>query len=103
MSPNDKTYTEVLIEVYDKMDVVEQRIVGKVDAIIRDNADFRADLAKGDAKFDAIDDKMDGKGGMNERIKDAEGDIKSNTKNIKIVGGIEAALLILGGWLGLRQ
>ena len=101
MSPNDKSYTEVLIEVYDKMDTVEQRIVGKVDAIIRDNADFRADLAKGDAKFDAIDDKMDGKGGMNDRLGTAEGDIKTNSKNIKIVGSIEAGITLALAYLGI--
>ena len=59
MPNNGKTYTEVLIEVYEKLDVVEQRMTGKLDAVIRDNSDFKAGLAKGEAKFDAIDDKIE--------------------------------------------
>ena len=56
---NGKTYTEVLIEVYEKIDNVEQRVTGKLDAVIRDNSEFKAGLAKGEARFDAIDDKID--------------------------------------------
>ena len=59
MPNNGKTYTEVLIEVYEKLDVVEQRMTGKLDAVIRDNSDFKAGLAKGEAKFEAIDDKIE--------------------------------------------
>jgi hypothetical protein len=59
MSANGKTYTEVLLDVYDKIDTVEQRITGKLDATIRDNADFRARLAAGDEKFDAMDKRID--------------------------------------------
>ena len=58
MPNNGKSYTQVLLDVYEKIDNVEQRVVGKVDAIIRDNADFKAALAKGDAKFKATDDKI---------------------------------------------
>jgi len=58
MSGNGKTYTEVLLDVYEKIDVVEQRITGKLDATIRDNADFKARLAAGDEKFAATDDKI---------------------------------------------
>ena len=50
---NGKTYTEVLLEVYQKIDIVEQRVTGKLDAVIRDNSDFKASLAAGEAKFKA--------------------------------------------------
>ena len=82
MSANDKTYTEVLLEVYEKMDTVEQRIVGKVDAIIRDNADFKAELAAGDAKFKAHD----------KRIDDNSDDIKTNVVNITKARNLNATL-----------
>lgn len=97
MSPNDKSYTEVLIEVYDKMDTVEQRIVGKVDAIIRDNADFKAGLAKGEAKFAAMDKSCVI---INKRI-------DTNTTDIKKVGSLNAVVAVIGstiaGILGTRQ
>ena len=96
MSPNDKTYTEVVLEFTRILSASEHRQTVH-------NGEVMTQLARGDEKFKAIYDKMDGEGGMNERIGDAEDDIKTNTKNIKIVGGIEAALFILGGWLGLRQ
>ena len=93
---NDKSYTEVVLEF-------TQMLVASESRQTEHNGEVMTQLARGDEKFKAIYDKMDGEGGMNERIKDAEGDIKTNTKNIRIVGGIEAALLMLGGWLGFRQ
>ena len=93
---NGKTYTEVVLEFTRMLSASESRQTTH-------NGEVMTQLARGDEKFKAIYDKMDGEGGMNERIKDAEGDIKTNTKNIRIVGGIEAALLMLGGWLGFRQ
>jgi len=85
MSPNDKSYTEVLLEVYDKMDTVEQRIVGKVDAIIRDNADFKAGLAKGEAKFAAMDKSCLI---INKRI-------DTNTDDIKKVRNLNAGIALI--------
>ena len=89
MSANDKTYTEVLIEVYEKIDNVERRIVGKIDDVVSDNADFRVELAKGGAKFKAIDDKLDGEGGVNERI-------KTNSTDIKNVRNLNTFIALLG-------
>jgi hypothetical protein len=96
MSPNDKTYTEVVLEFTQMLTASESRQTTH-------NGEVITQLARGDEKFKAIYDKLDGEGGINERIGDAEDDIKTNTKNIRIVGGIEAALLMLGGWLGFRQ
>ena len=76
--PNGKTYTEVLLDVYEKLDNVEQRIIKRIDTIAADSADCREKLAKGDAKFKAIDDKIDGKGGINEQIE----------KNVKEIGKV---------------
>jgi len=65
---NGKTYTEVVLEFSDRLDAVEQRIITRLDSIVAINADCKERLARGDAKFAAIDDKIDGKGGVNERI-----------------------------------
>ena len=68
MPNNNKTYTEVVLEFTDRLDAVEQRIIARLDSIVAANADCKEKLARGDAKFAAIDDKIDGKGGVNERI-----------------------------------
>ena len=76
--PNGKTYTEVLLDVYDKLDNVEQRIIKRIEVIAADSADCREKLAKGDARFKAIDDRIDGKGGINEQIE----------KNVQEIGKV---------------
>ncbi len=85
MPNNGKTYTEVLLEVYEKMDNVEQRIVGKVDAIIRDNADFKAALAKGDARFTALD----------KVCVSITKSVDTNTEDIKKVRNLNAGIALL--------
>ena len=90
--PNGKTYTEVLLDVYDKLDNVEQRILGRIDVIANDNADCREKLARGDAKFAGIDNKLDGKGGINERVKENTGGIKTNADNIVKVRNLNATI-----------
>ena len=87
--PNGKTYTEVLLEVYAKMDVVEQRVVGKLDAVIRDNSDFKAELAKGDARFKAIDDRM------SQCQQTVSHDIEANTKTIEKVRNLNTGIALL--------
>jgi hypothetical protein len=97
MSPNGKSYTEVLLEVYDKMDVVEQRIVKRLDIVVSDNADFKAGLAKGEARFDAMDKSCVI---INKRI-------DTNATDIKKVGSLNAIVAVIGstiaGILGTRQ
>ena len=82
---NGKSYTEVVLEFSDRLDVVEQRVIGKLDAIVRDNADFKATQAKNEATLKAIDDKVDSN----------SDDIKTNTKDIKKVGGLNAFATIV--------
>jgi hypothetical protein len=82
---NGKSYTEVVLEFSDRLDVVEQRIIGKLDAVIRDNADFKATQAKNEAECKAVDDKVDGN----------SEDIKTNAKDIKKVGGLNAFATIV--------
>ncbi len=58
--PNGKTYTEVLIEVYDKMDGVEQRLIRRLDRI-QDNtaASVAIALDEADKKHGAMDKRID--------------------------------------------
>lgn len=67
---NSKTYTEVVLEFIGMLDVVEQRIITRqgddhtrvLDAlasIAEQNSDFKASLASGEAKFKAIDKRLD--------------------------------------------
>jgi len=70
MCIRDRTYTEVVLEFSDRLDAVEQRIIARLDTIAATNVECKERLAKGDAKFRAIDDKIDGKGGINERIEE---------------------------------
>ena len=104
---NGKTYTEVLIDVYEKIDNVEQRIVKRLDTIVKESADYKAALAKGEAKFKAIDDKLDGKSGVNERIGKNTDDIETNENNITKVRNINisitALLSALAGFVGLQR
>jgi len=94
---NGKTYTEVLLEVYQKIDIVEQRVTGKLDAVIRDNSDFKAGLAKGDARFDAIDKRIDAN----------VADINTNVANITKVRNLNTGIALLAsaiaGILGINK
>ena len=104
---NGKTYTEVVAEFDSKLTDIRVEFIERVnqsDATVMEKlALIHTDLGRGDEKFKAIYDKMDGDGGMNERIKDNTATGKSNADKIKVVGGIEAALLGLGAWLGFGK
>ena len=87
---NGKTYTEVLLDVYEKIDTVEQRVTGKLDAVIRDNSEFMARLAAGDERFHAIDDKIDACRATLGK------DISENSKTIEKVRNLNTFIALLG-------
>ena len=97
MPNNGKTYTEVLLDVYDKIDTVEQRITGKLDATIRDSSEFMSRLAAGDEKFNA----------QEKRIATNEADIKANEGNITKVRNLNTGIALLAstiaGILGVNK
>ena len=107
MPNNGKTYTEVLIDIYDKLDNVEQRVIKRIDVIASDTAECREKMARGDVKFDAIRDKLDGEGGVNERIKVNAADIKTNENSIVKVRNlnatITAGLSTIAAFIGLQK
>ena len=49
---NGKTYTEVLVDVYERIDVVEQRIVKRLDDMRRDIRDLQLSKATLEGKAD---------------------------------------------------
>ena len=85
MSTNGKSYTEVVLEFTRILAVSEHRQT-------EHNTEVLKSLARGDEKFIAIYDKMDGEGGMNERIKENAGDIETNADNIVKVRNLNATL-----------
>ena len=112
---NNKTYTEAVLEFADKLnivnkefinkiDIVEQRIINRLDAIVINNAECKESLARSEIKFVALDDKLDGKGGMNERIDANKSDIKTNEEKIiqirnlnTVISGIGATIASIIG------
>lgn len=82
MSGNGKTYTEVVLEFTNMLADSEGRQTTH-------NTEVMKQLARGDEKFAAIYDKMDGDGGINERIKE-------NSSNIKSVRNLNAFIALLG-------
>ena len=94
---NGKTYTEVLLDVYAKIDTVEQRVTGKLDAVIRDNSELKAGLAKGEARFDAIDKRID----IN--VADINTNVASITKVRNLNTGIALLASAIAGILGINK
>ena len=107
MPNNGKTYTEVLIDIYDKLDNVEQRVIKRIDVITVDNAECKEKMARGEVKFAALADKLDGKGGVNERIETNAADIKTNENSIVKVRNlnatITAGLSTIAAFIGLQK
>ena len=97
MPSNGKSYTEVVAEFDRKLTDVRIEFIERVnesDSIVMEKLGLiHTDLGRGDEKFKS----------MNERIKDNAATGKSNADKIKVVGGIEAALLGLGAWLGFGK
>ena len=115
---NGPTYTEAVLEFTDRLNDSEKEIlkhvaeserrqVDRLDAIATHNSKVMAALAKGDAKFTAIDDKLDGKGGVNERIAENTATGKVNAAGIVKVRNlnatITAAMSGLAAFIGLQK
>ncbi len=91
MPNNGKTYTEVLIEIYGKMDKVEQRLIKRLDNIQDSTAATVAiALDSADKKHGAMDKRVD-----------------TNTDDIKKVRNLNAGIALLAstiaGIIGLQK
>lgn len=82
---NGKTYTDVVLEFSDRLDAVEQRIVHRLDVIVADNAEFKAGLARDNARLEALDKAC--------IVIDKK--VNVNTTDIKKVGGLNAVATIV--------
>ena len=100
---NGKTYTEVVLEFTQMLTASEHRQT-------EHNGEVMTQLARGDEKFKAIYDKMDGEGGINERIGkvetrvgDHDDDFIEVRDKIRTIGRIEAALTVVAGLFGIDR
>jgi len=115
---NGLTYTEVVLDFTERLNDSEREIltqlaeserrqVERLDAIAEHNSKVMAKLARGDEKFAAVYDKMDGKGGMNEHIAANTTGIEKNVDNIVKVRNLNATLTALfsgaAAWFGWNQ
>ena len=103
MSGNGKTYTEVVLEFTQMLTASENRQT-------EHNGEVMTQLARGDEKFKAIYDKLDGEGGMNERIGKVEDRIDNHDDDfidvrdkVRTIGRIEAALAVVAGIFGIDR
>ncbi len=93
MPNNSKTYTEVLIDIYDKLDNVEQRVIKRIDVIASDTAECREKMARGDVKFDILDKRIDKTDG---RVDGHDDDLIDALKSQSNVGKLNALGTVLG-------
>ena len=103
MSGNGKTYTEVVLEFTQMLTASENRQT-------EHNGEVMNQLARGDEKFKAIYDKLDGEGGMNERIGkverrvgDHDDDFIDVRDKVRTIGRIEAAITLVLGIFGVDR
>ncbi len=89
--PNGKTYTEVLIEIYGKMDTVEQRLVKRLDHI-QDNTAATVAIA-----LEATEKVH---GAMDKRI-DENADSIKNVRNLN--AGIALLASTIAGIIGINK
>ena len=94
---NGKTYTEVVAEFDSKLTAVRIEFIERVNqsdtAIMEKLGLIHTDLGRGDEKFKSMDKRLDV----------VAADTKTNARNIKVVGALEAALLIVCGWVGINK
>ena len=94
---NGKTYTEVVAEFNSKLTDVRIEFIERVNqsdtAIMEKLGLIHTDLGRGDEKFKSMDKRLDV----------VTADTKTNARNIKVVGALEAALLIVCGWVGINK
>ncbi len=87
---NGKTYTEVLLDVYDKIDDVEQRLIKRMDDVVKTGSECKEALARGDARLIAMDDKI------NKTYTNVDKRIDGNADSIKNVRNINTFIAVLG-------
>ena len=103
---NGLTYTEVVLDFTERLNDTEREIltqvaeserrqVKRLDAIAEHNSKVMAKLARGDERFASVYDKMDGEGGINERLAANTTGIGKNADSIVKVRNLNATLTAL--------
>ena len=82
---NGKSYTDAILEFNDRLDMVEQRILARLDKMADTNSGVAAALARGDARFTAHDG----------RIRANADDIECNRQDIKKIGWANGAIALV--------
>ena len=82
---NGKSYTEVLLEVHDKLDEMERRTITRLDGVQKGVNGNTVALARVETKMTAVCDNIDG---HDDDIDDVRKDVTSLKRENKIVGGI---------------
>lgn len=85
MSNGGKSYTEVLLEVNDKLDVIEQRTIKRLDDVQHTVTGNQIAITRVDTKMTAVCDAIDG---HDTDIDEVRKDVTSLKRENKIVGGI---------------
>jgi hypothetical protein len=94
--PDDKTYTEVLLEVRDKLDEMEHRVVNKIDGVGGDVSTNREAIARLETKMDNVCDVTN----RHERAIDM---LKARDRNVTIISTVVASVSgVLSGIFGPR-
>jgi len=81
-----KTYTEVILEFNNRIDIVEQRILRRLDALVENGKSVEAMLARCEEKDIAMDKELTA----------IEKRIDSNIDRINKVGGLNAFIALVG-------
>ena len=94
---SSQTYTEVIIQFNKRIDIVEQRILKRLDALVENGKSVEAMLARCEEKDIAMEAKL----------AKVDNLITSNTDRINKVGGLNAFIALLGsaiaGILGTQK
>ena len=85
MANGGKSYTEVLLEVNDKLDVIEQRTIKRLDDVQTTVTGNQLAITRVDTKMDSVCDKVDS---HDDDISDVREDVTSLKRENKVVGAI---------------
>jgi len=91
--PNGKTYTEVLLEVYDKLDVVEQRMVTRLDSIDKSVQQNCIMLEGIQHDVTSHENRLNGQSNQIDKLRDSAKNAGLISSTIAIVGSTIAAIL----------
>ena len=98
-----REFYDALLNQNDSRENMERRIMSELKEIKKHGETVANASVKTEGRCNALEDKIDGKGGVNARIEILATDTKANARNIKVVGALEAALLVVCGWVGINK